>query len=98
MTPPVPGCHGGVPLRTFLAAAAAPDGDSAVGRGFPGKPSRSRGPLCPLGLKLTKVVRSGNVRMLSRTRRDAVAKGLMASCDFFAWRSMQYGTYASANS
>ena len=88
----------GVAPPTFLAAAAAANGDSAVRCRFCGKPSRSRRPLCPLGLDFTKVARSVNVRMLSEMRRDAVPKGLMASCDFFAWRSMPYGTYASANS
>jgi hypothetical protein len=32
------------------------------------------------------------------TRSDGTARGLMASCDNFGERSMQYGTYASANS
>lgn len=92
------GCHGVVAPPSFLAAAVAADGDSAVRRRFCGKPSRRRGSLCRLGTRLTIVARSGNVRMLSETWRDAAPKGLMASCDFFAWRSMQYGTYASANS
>ena len=92
------GCHGVVAPPSFLAAAAGAGGDPAVRRRFRGKPSRGRSVLRPLGPKLARVARSGNVRMLSETWRDAAPKGLMASCDFFAWRSMQYGTYASANS
>ena len=48
--------------------------------------------------KLTEGVGSGNIPMVYVTRRDVAAKGLMASCDIFGERSMQYGTYASANS
>ena len=36
--------------------------------------------------------------MLAATYRDAVVRGLMATCDIIGERSMQYGTYASANS
>src|SRR5215471_11021017 len=57
-----------------------------------------RGILRPLGPKLARVARSGNVPMLGWALRDAVPHGLMASCDSFAWRSMHCGTYASANS
>jgi hypothetical protein len=36
--------------------------------------------------------------MLTVAWQGAAARGLMASCDVFGERSMQYGTYASANS
>jgi len=36
--------------------------------------------------------------MLAVTYREVVVRGLMATCDINGERSMQYGTYASANS
>jgi hypothetical protein len=50
------------------------------------------------GTDVTEDGRSGNIRIVAVTPRDVAVRGLMASCDFFGERSMQYGTYASANS
>ena len=36
--------------------------------------------------------------MLAATYREVAVRGLMATCDIIGERSMQYGTYASANS
>jgi hypothetical protein len=55
-------------------------------------------PAGSLGRKLTDGCRSGNIRMLYVRLPEAALKGLMASCDIFGERSMQYGTYASASS
>src|ERR1700751_4187108 len=88
----------GAAWLTFLAAAAAADGGFAARRHFRGKPSPARSVRRPLGPKLARVARSGIIPMLGWATRDAVPRGLMASCDSFAWRSMHCGTYASANS
>jgi hypothetical protein len=58
-------------------------------------------PLGTVGLvrqELTEERRSGNIRMLAVREPNAAPRGLMASCDIFGERSMQYSTYASANS
>jgi hypothetical protein len=36
--------------------------------------------------------------MVALMPQDDAARGLMATCDIIGERSMQYGTYASANS
>jgi len=48
--------------------------------------------------KVSRESRSRNIRMLTVTYRVIVVRGLMATCDIFGERSMQYATYASANS
>ena len=51
-----------------------------------------------IGAKVTEEAGSGNLRMLAVACWDVPVTGLMASCDIIGERSMQYGTYASANS
>jgi hypothetical protein len=48
--------------------------------------------------ELTEETRARNIRMLAVALREAPVRGLMATCDIIGERSMQYGTYASANS
>src|SRR5581483_12111326 len=55
-------------------------------------------PVGLLGPELTKRARSRNIRMLAVRLCEAPVRGLMATCDIIGERSMQYGTYASANS
>ena len=82
---------------TFLATAATDGEDSAARQPFHGKP------LCgecivPVDVRVNGYVQFRKCRDAIRAWRDTAPTGLMASCDFFAERSMQYGTYASANS
>jgi hypothetical protein len=50
------------------------------------------------GSLLTEETRSRYIRMLAVRLGEAPVRGLMATCDIIGERSMQYGTYASANS
>jgi hypothetical protein len=97
MPPVVPETTRGVARVMFLVAAEVGGEDSAARQPSRGKPSRREAHEYDV-TNVTEGDRSGNIRKVSMPRRDVALRGLMASCDIFGERSMQYGTYASANS
>jgi hypothetical protein len=98
------GATGGNTKRDVGDVGDVLGGDGSQRRRFCGETASARQAFTALkacedsGTDVTEDSRSGNIRMVAVTQRDVALRGLMASCDIFGERSMQYGTYASANS